>query len=446
MKKVLFLCVFLMALTNVRAQRVYFIYLQSDGGNSFFVKMGDQVYSSSAAGYLIISSLKDSIYNFSIGKAGRTTLEPRFSVALKGSDKGYLIRENDGRLSLFNLQTMEVLQPVEVGVNENNLGAPRSDAFIQLLAKAADDSTLLYAVVITKEEKKPKTAKVNEEKKMEVTAQVESNKAIAIEEPPINVEQKVATEVATESLKKDTVVAQSIREVVDAKLSTLPAAKKEEVTVSESSNKSGEATKALEEKKESFKVIETPMATPYEKGENQLKYAKSEVIRRSESSTTEGFGLIYIDKTELGIDTIRLLIPNPKTPFRNINEGDKMEEPTVVKKEPVKEVSKTTSIITRKINCAYLASESEFKRLRRTMASRNSDEGMRNEAKRSFKNTCYTTEQIRNLSTLFLTAEGKYSFFDIAFGHAVDSEAFASLGSELKDDYYSKRFNALIGK
>ena len=142
-----------------------------------------------------------------------------------------------------------------------------------------------------------------------------------------------------------------------------------------------------------------------------------------------------------------ILIPNPKTPYKVVT--TEPEKPKTDEVVPSKEPANTAPAVTtskNKLSCAYLASDNEFKRLRRIMAAKNSDEGMLNEAKRSFKNTCFTTEQIRNLSSLFLSAEGKYSFFDIAYGHAVDNEAFESLGSEIKDDYYSRRFKALIGQ
>jgi len=67
-------------------------------------------------------------------------------------------------------------------------------------------------------------------------------------------------------------------------------------------------------------------------------------------------------------------------------------------------------------------------------------------AKKTFKTKCFTTEQIKNLGALFLTSSGKYQFFDAAYLHVTDPENFSSLESEIKDDYYLKRFKALIGE
>ena len=80
------------------------------------------------------------------------------------------------------------------------------------------------------------------------------------------------------------------------------------------------------------------------------------------------------------------------------------------------------------------------------MAGKLTDELMVDEAKKLFKKQCFTTEQIRNLSALFLTSAGKYQFFDAAFTSVSDKNNFPSLESEIKDAYYLKRFKALVGE
>ena len=49
------------------------------------------------------------------------------------------------------------------------------------------------------------------------------------------------------------------------------------------------------------------------------------------------------------------------------------------------------------------------------MASENNPEDMIKVAKKYFKVKCYGTEQIKDLSYLFLTDKGKYMFFDAAY-------------------------------
>jgi hypothetical protein len=78
------------------------------------------------------------------------------------------------------------------------------------------------------------------------------------------------------------------------------------------------------------------------------------------------------------------------------------------------------------------------------MASGKSDAAMLDEANKVFKTKCFTSAQIKNLSSLFLGDGGKYSFFDAAYVHITDAENFSSLESELKDEYFVNRFKAML--
>ena len=97
-------------------------------------------------------------------------------------------------------------------------------------------------------------------------------------------------------------------------------------------------------------------------------------------------------------------------------------------------------------NCKSIASEKDFMKLRKNMAAKENDEAMINEAKKSFKSKCFTVEQLRYLSTLFLTSAAKYQFFDTSYEHVTNKKDFTTLQSELKDEYYLKRFKALVGE
>jgi hypothetical protein len=94
--------------------------------------------------------------------------------------------------------------------------------------------------------------------------------------------------------------------------------------------------------------------------------------------------------------------------------------------------------------CTEVAAEADFFKLRKQMAAAENDDDMLIEAKKYFKLKCFTTAQIKNLSPLFLNDEGKYKFFDAAYSYAADAENFASLQAELKDEYYIKRFRAML--
>jgi hypothetical protein len=109
MKKLLFLSIFLCLFVFSQAQRVYFVYLQSDNGTPFYVKLGDKIHSSSSMGYLLLSNLKDSAYQIRLECMGQNKTEPAFSVSVNNTDRGFLIKNFDQGLSLFDLSTLEII-------------------------------------------------------------------------------------------------------------------------------------------------------------------------------------------------------------------------------------------------------------------------------------------------------------------------------------------------
>jgi hypothetical protein len=180
------------------------------------------------------------------------------------------------------------------------------------------------------------------------------------------------------------------------------------------------------------------------------EFKKSVVTKKSESSTSEGFGLVFLDAFNGTIDTVELIIPNPKitlpdTNQKQVAEGkqfleistEKDNSTTVVK---IKEAEKPNL----KSHCASVATDDDFFKLRRDMTAKGNDEEMIAEAKKYFKTKCYRTEQIKYLTALFLTEESKYQFFDAAYMHVSDQGKFKFLQTELKDNNYINRFRALV--
>ena len=78
------------------------------------------------------------------------------------------------------------------------------------------------------------------------------------------------------------------------------------------------------------------------------------------------------------------------------------------------------------------------------MAAEKNDEAMIKIAKKVFKTKCFTTDQVKNLSNLFLQDEGKYNFFDSAYPFVSDSAIYSTLENQLTDPYYITRFKAMI--
>lgn len=460
----LILCLLFSATTLVASsQKVYFVYIQTETDQPFFVKMNEKISSSTASGYLILSKLRDSTYNFTIGFPQNKWPEQSFSVTVGQKDHGYLLKNfGEKGWGLFDLQTLAV--QMSASKSAGNTAGIKMDSkdvsvFTEILSKAADDPSLKDKPVPRVEEKKIEVAAVEVVKKEEskvVSAPVVKtpDTKVAVNEPVVTkpaeaivqpVIKKEEPKTETKTVAVETVTTKPLEVVA------VPVVKKDEsketITI-----KPLDKVEVAQVKKEEPKVelketvvtkpIET-VAQPIVKEEiktvDNEEYKKSLVTKKSESSTTEGFGLVFLDDYQNGIrDTIRLLIPNPKPAVVAIKEEPKEEKKfldiaaVATKKEAIKN------------NCIAIADGSDFQKLRKNMAAKNSDEEMVSEAAKYFKTKCFTVHQLENLQTLFLNDAGKYKFFDAAYNFASDVENFSSLQSQLKDEYYITRFKAML--
>lgn len=178
-------------------------------------------------------------------------------------------------------------------------------------------------------------------------------------------------------------------------------------------------------------------------------YTPSRVIRGTESSTTEGVGILFIDEYADGsADSISILIPPPpyRPPVAAPAEENREKKFLDIQAGPGKnEVAAEDKKETAPGNeCKVTATQNDFLKLRKKMAAQKTDDAMLDEARKAFKQKCYTTAQLKNLHTLFLNDAARYQFFDAAYPYVSDPAAFPSLESEFRNDYYLKRFKAII--
>ncbi len=440
---------------NAFSQKIYFMYLQTEQEQPFFVRMNDSVYSSTSSGYLIMPKMYDTTYNFSVGFPGNKWPDQKFSVKIGGKDHGYLIKDfGDKGWGLFDLQTLAV-QMAAPGMNRNeNNASANVSPFTEMLAKATGDSTLKEAPPEPKaEEKKPEVIV----KKPEIKKDSVMGKTVSVVEKPVVEKpvQPVTPESKAEEKKTEAIVKKP-----EVKTDTVT--EKAVSVVEKPAVEKAVHPAAPEPKSEN---ISPSVQKEVKKDETISAYKKSTVIRKSESSTTAGFIVTYIDDYGSGIDTVKITIPEPVAAAKSVTQEKKGEvkfldmdveaaktagasdqkkaQTEAMAEKPVKAVDTLTSAVTSKNNCVA-ADDKDFFELRKNMAASTGNDEMISVAKKYFKSKCFSTAQLKNLSTLFLDEAGKYEFFDAADGHVSDIENFGSLESELKDPYYINRFKAML--
>jgi len=95
-------------------------------------------------------------------------------------------------------------------------------------------------------------------------------------------------------------------------------------------------------------------------------------------------------------------------------------------------------------NCRATATNEDFIQLRKKMVLAKNEAMMVEAAKKGFAVKCYTLAQLQLLSSLFLTDEWRYRFYDAALPSVTDFAGFESLERNITDPYYRKRFSALL--
>lgn len=486
---ILFLLITGLVLT-ASAQRVYFIYLQAEPAQPFFIKMDGKIHSSSSSGYLILSRLPDSTYSFSVGFPQEKWPEQPFTVKIGQRDHGFLLKQfAEKGWGLYDLRSMQIQYSAAPVVKEAAPEKPENkdvSPFTDLLSKATGDPSLRDKPPAPRPAEKPVAEPVvartdipvKEEPKPEAkdTALL---KSVAETAAAIKPADKPATQMPVDVKPVAVPVVNTVEEVkkeladpVQKEPAPAPVTDLKTVTAEPLKKNEPEPVKEVVP----VAVTEPVPVKPAEVNNETVSVLRNGVVtKRAESSTTEGFGLVFLDSWEGGMaDTIRLLIPNPKQIFAApVKEEPKEEKKfldipaTAVKSEdkPAEvnpEVPKAAEKVKEELpkteakpvlaeekavttgNCTAVAEESDFFALRKSMAAAEGDEEMISQAKKYFKMKCFTVAQLKNLSSLFLNDEAKYNFFDAAYKYTSDKPAFSSLQAELKDPYYINRFKAML--
>lgn len=445
MKRFIFSLLTISLCVTAFSQRLYFVYLQSEPEQAFFVKINDKVHSSTASGYLILSRLKDSSYAITVGFPGNKWPEQKFTLVVNAKDHGYALKNfGDKGWGLYDMGNSSI-QMSTAGANAAARTEPREvSVFTDVLSKAANDPSLKEKPVAIKEDKPQK----------------EDKTSVAKDEKPVELKEDKPV-VTIPAVTKENV--KPAGDPVATKQEEPAKTQKQEQSVSSNPPDNMPVNDNSVSKKEEVAIVK-----PAEKDSIATdEYKPSMVKRRSESSQSDGLHITYIDEYAGGKkDTIRIIIPNQKplaaetqkqvkdekkfldlAPLDTTHANDIVEKPAekITKEDSVKPATnaKATSTTAKK-NCAAVATEADFLKIRKNMASAITDESMVAAAQKYFKSKCFSSVQIKNLSTLFLEDAGKYKFFDAAYDYVTDKENFAALSAELKDDYYINRFKAML--
>ncbi len=372
MKTYLHIAIFLLFSSFAHAQKNFFIYLQTDNKQPFFVKMRDKVMSSSSSGYLVIPKLTIGDYQLTVGFPKDQWPQQAFNINIADKDLGYLLKNfEENGWGLYNMQTMEISMNGKAAVKQKPKDE-NDDAFAATLSGAANAEIIVKKTPVA----------------------------------PVVIEESPKVEPAKQPIKK----AQS---KID-KIETFNDVDGKSITYAIFYDNTIDTVRV-------FIPIGKAPAKPIDKTAEPVKQA---VVKKEEK---------FLD----------IELPNPNSkPAEPVVVELKSDIVPIAKEEPKKASDKPT--VNFNSDCRAFATEDDFFKARKKMVAEDNDEAMVDAARKIFKTKCFSVEQIKNLSLLFLNDNSKYNFFDAAYPHASDSQNFLSLQAELKDEYYIKRFKAMV--
>lgn len=500
--KGLALSVFFLVLTlKGFTQRNYFIYIQADNKQPFYLVMNQKKLNSSPIGYLIVPKLAPDEYKVQLGFPDNQAPEQDFVIKVDKKDAGYALKKFDNGWGLFNFQTMDVIMgvpreaaatPPPATTSAELAGQtspettsvvtdkkaetktpPKKSAFGDMLSDAMNDPDLASSIVATE---------------AIVAAATPKTKA-----PPKGTKQKTPAAKHTETAKKHP---ESNKQTQQPE------------TIAASVPPSDSSVAAIT-------PPDAPVNTTAAINETYNAAGTKGVIKLSELSDDKGVDLVFLEFNSKSSDTIRLFIPaelsqdssdttalavakpveekkaveeakvydpnekplaspnNDTTVAENKADGgtkgvnnpffDKSAQPSgaaavavtgekaaekktdSVSNAPtlVAEESKTPSAMVNN-QCTKMATDEDLAKWKKKMISANGDKGMLQAIKKLMSGKCVTTDQVKELGGLFLSDEGRYNFFDEAYLYTYDFGKYPVLENQLFDSYYKKRFKAIL--
>ena len=398
----LFLCVFFSI--GLKAQQDHFVYIQTENRQAFYVRIDKTLYSSTASGYVIVPKLADGTHSATFGFPNQQAPEQKFTFVISNKDLGYLLKDfGDKGWGLFNLQTLSVAMAdnndnTDVANTTTRKTDTKTDAFSSMLAAAVNDPSIKHTETID-EEKQPEAQK---------TVNADSSNLLTIP--------------ATPSAKK--IISKSL---VTKILSNTTSSGTEAIYLDTQNGKT-DTIKIFIPAEPSDVIADTQKTI-------QQEEVKTEPVK-PEQPKTEKFMNMDSSNQNVHIDTITKtdttkIVAATKTVDTVISNASIVQSQPIVAANPVN-------------SCKNIASNEDFLKLRKKMAGETKDDDMLVTARKVFKTKCFTTEQVKNLSTLFLSDAGKYGFFEMGYQFVSDAQNYSSLESQLSDAYYINRFKAMI--
>ncbi|MHA4812108.1 DUF4476 domain-containing protein [Flavitalea flava] len=467
-------------------QEYYFVLIQADNNQPFYVHMEDKTYSSSIQGRLILPQLKEGLNSILIGFPKKRFPDQQFSLFIPKKDLELQLKDlGEKGWGLFNTQTLELKMPDAKDTSATKAqiaGVKKDDAFSRLMAGVVSDTAVMYNTYATDGTLKESSAGV---------------KAVSPGKPDVFPVIPSPDSSKSAGITETGKTSPGIIPVPDTgSLALNPnnagtgVSKKEDLIKEDSLKGSPGKTDSL--KTVSF-VPDSPM--PF--------HSTGVILKLSERKTAKAIRLVYLDHVKgKKADTIIMIIPFDsvekkqlvKSQPNTINNGPVSDQVAQSEQTPASTVALTSSptpsvtstniahssadegpaglpvssaaaspeplfrsrtdsahkkqankILLVNSDCRNFASDYDVDKLRVKMLEAGKDDDRILTAKKVFRTKCFTTKQIKALSEVFTSDQLKFRFFESAYPFVSDNH-FRELSDLLADPVYYNKFKTMTGQ
>jgi Domain of unknown function (DUF4476) len=386
----------------------HFVYIQTEGRQTFYAQVDSTIFSSSASGYLILGQLPDSSYKIIIGFPKNEWPAQQYSFVIKNNDPGFLLKYTGDKWVLADLESTNIIKP-DMDDHSADVVDERTDPFATMLSNAVDDPSLKQKLVPIE---------------VKLTA-ADSIHAAAEAALPLR---SVITKISSRRILGGTEMTYTdvLGDEADTIKIFLPTVKKikqpnnnpliVQATVPDDNTATQPLVKSTKNKSQDQHFLNMSV-TP------ETNVAPAPVVKLV--TTTNNKVADTATATPAVVVTNTIVAPA-----------------AVIKKDTA--IAATAPHPMVNSECKNLASQEDFIKLRRKMVDQKNDNDMLAVAKKEFRTRCFTTEQIKNLGAIFFGDQGKYNFFETAYEIVADGQNYEILKSQLSDPYYVARFEALL--
>lgn len=461
-KAALILCTLLMAMqfhAGAQSTDNHFIYIQAKDKQPFYVILNSKVYSSSTIGYLIIPKLKNGAYTLKIGFPKQSADESVFKCVVNDADVGYSLQKSDnGNFGLLDLQTQNFI--AAANSSDNNASTPAaaasntvaaaapatSSAFGDMLSAVANDSTLNQKLAaeqpkaVMQQQETSNVSSVQVGDSFGNNPQADAKAVIAASGrknlKPANVSNDAdqtygvikSSENATDAGQQMTFVLFNTRSTDTVQIVIPQAAAQNNSEPSapantskpDAANQYGDRSLALFKNSDGDTVFSDDNSTAGNVASSSSAKRKNKKVHTLDN----------------GVPANTDAAGNVNNPFysgtsANNNASDNSGSSAGNGTEAAQQTA---------LPCDNLLSDKDLQKTQKKMISKGNDDDMLSVADKAVKGKCVTTQQIKQLGSLFLSDAGRFAMYQDAYPYVSQLRECKGKGVHLFQQIFSKEF------